>query len=139
MDIKAMAKLAGLPESELKGKTLSEQIKLISKKMNEEKENLEIEQGKVYISNFEKLLPKLKETLATPVEIYVKKIGQKKTPTPVPIIGYNSSKKEFIAYFNDKLYSIEDGDLIKSLDELMNSISSKKTKKNNTGTKKTKK
>jgi len=138
MDIKAMAKLAGLSESDLKGKSLNEQIKLISKKMNDEKEKLEIEQGKIYISNFEKLLPKVKDTLATPVEIYVKKVGQKKTPSPVPIIGYNSSTKQFIAYVNEKLYSIEDGDLIKSIDELMNSISSKRTKKSETGTKKTK-
>ena len=98
MNIKAMAKEAGISENELKGKSLGEQIKLITKRMNEEKSNMEMEQEKTYISNFEKKLPKFKEELGQPFEVYVRKVGQKKTPTPVPVIGYNSVKDEVVFF-----------------------------------------
>ena len=128
LDFKALAKAAGITENELKGLSTKEQIKLITKRMNEEKQSIEEEQAGVYISNFEKKLPKFKETLDQPIEIYVKKIGQKKTPTPVSIIGYNAGNDELVAFFNEKLYSIPDGDLVKSMDELMNLVNNKKPK-----------
>jgi hypothetical protein len=139
MDFKALAKAAGITENELKGLSTKDQIKLITKKMNEEKQNIEVEQAGIYISNYEKKLPKIKDTLDQPIEIYVKKIGQKKTPTPVSIIGYNASKDEFVAFFNEKLYSLPDDDLVKSMDELMNLVNNKKPKGTagkKTGTKK---
>ena len=128
MDFKALAKAAGITENELKGLSAKDQIKLITKKMNEEKQNIEEEQAGVYISNYDEKVPKFKDTLEKPFEIYVKKVGQKKSPTPVSIIGYNAVKDELVAFVNEKLYSIPDDDLVKSMDELMNLINNKKPK-----------
>jgi len=128
MDFKALAKAAGITENELKGLSTKDQIKLITKKMKEEKENIEVEQSGVYISNYEKKLPKFKDSLDQPFEIYVKKVGQKKSPTPVTIIGYNVGNDELVAFVNEKLYSIPDDDIVKSMDELMNLVNTKKTK-----------
>ena len=129
LDFKALAKAAGITENELKGLSTKEQIKLITKRMNEEKQSIEEEQAGVYISNYEKKLPKFKETLEQPFEIYVKKVGQKKSPTPVPIIGYNAIKDEFVTCVNEKLYSLPDDDIVKSMDELMNLVNTKKLRK----------
>ena len=128
IDIKQMAKLAGITENELKGLTPKGQIKLISKKMNAEQEKIELDEAKFFISNYEKQIPKLKSSLEQPIEIYVKAIGQKKSPTPVSIVGYNALVMELIVYYNDKLYSIKDSDSVKSIDELMNLLNTKKTK-----------
>ena len=128
MDFKALAKAAGITEDELKGLSTKDQIKLITKKMKEEKENIEVEQSGIYISNFEKKLPKFKDSLDQPFEIYVKKVGQKKSPTPVTVIGYNVGKDELVALVNDKLYTIPDDDIVKSMDELMNLVNTKKSR-----------
>jgi hypothetical protein len=126
MDLKTMAKAAGLSEGELRGKSLDEQIKLITKKMKEEKETLELESAKEYLDNLKTQVPKLKEFLDQPFEIYVKKVGQRKSPTTVQVVGYNPNEKTLIVLNSDKLYQIEDGDLIKSMDDLMNSKETKK-------------
>jgi hypothetical protein len=126
MDIKAMAKAAGLSESELKGKSLDEQIKLITKRMKEEKETLELESAKEFIDNYKNELPKVKGLLDQSFEIYVKKVGQRKSPTTVQVVGYNLNEKTVVVLNGDKLYQIEDGDLIKSMDDLMNSKETKK-------------
>ena len=128
MDIMAMAKGAGVSESELKGKSLKEQIKIITKAANESAEKLEIENAKTYISNNEKLVPKLKDQLEKPIEIYVKKVAQKKSPTIVSVVGYNSVTKEVVVYFNDKFCGIKDNEIIKTVDEFVNIINTKKSK-----------
>ena len=134
-DIKGMAKLAGLSETELRGKSLGEQIKLITQKMNEEKEALEIESVKELVDNYTKQVPKLKNAFETPFELYVKKVGQRKSPTSVPVVGYNHYTSSVIVLFGDKLYQIEDGDVVKSVDDFMVAKQNKKTK---SGTKKKK-
>ena len=126
IDFNALAKAAGISENELKGLSTKEQIKLITRKMNEEKQNIELEQAGAYISNYEKKLPKFKEIFEEPFEIYVKKVGQKKSPTPVSVIGYNASKDEIVTIVNEKLYSVPDYDLVKSMDELMNLVNTRK-------------
>ena len=136
MDIKAMAKLAGVSEDELKGKTLGDQIKLITKKMNDEKDSIETENAKIYISNYEKQIPKLRDFLQKPIEIYVRSVGQRKTPTSVPVVGYNGLTKEFVVCYNEKLYSLKDSETLKTFDEFMNLLNTKKAK--GTGKKKTK-
>ena len=128
MDIKAMAKAAGVSESDLKGKSLKEQIKIISKAATANAEIIEFEEAKTYISNNEKLIPKLKDQLEKPIEIYVKKVAQKKSPTIVSVVGYNSATKELIVFFNDKLNGIKDSDIIKTVDEYQNIVNTKKTK-----------
>ena len=135
MDIKAMAKLAGISENELKGKSAKEQIKLISKKMSDEQSKIEIEEAKTYISNYEKSIPKLITQFEKPIEIYVKKVGQKKSPTIVSIVGYNGTTKELVAFYNEKHCSIPETDLIKSNDELMGILNNKKPKKTRKETK----
>ena len=136
MDIKAMEKAAGLSETDLKGKSLDEQIKLITKTMKEGQKSLELESAKEYIENYTKQLPKLKNTLETPFELYVKKVGQRKSPTSVPIVGYNHYTSSVIVLFGDKLYQIGDDDLIKTMDDLMASKETKKTKSGTKGAKK---
>jgi hypothetical protein len=126
MDIKAMAKAAGLSENDLKGKSLNEQIKLITKKMNEEKEALEIESAREFIENYKNKVPKLISLMEQSFDIYVKKIGQRRTPINVPVVGYNPNDKKLIVLFGSKLYQIEDGDLIKSMGDLENSMTIKK-------------
>jgi hypothetical protein len=128
MDIKTM--IAGISENELKGKSLDEQIKLVTKRMKEQKENMEIAEAKTVISNFEKKLPKLIDQLQEPFEIYVKSVGQKKTPTVVSVVGYNGFTKEVIVYLNGKNYPIKQSELVKSVEELANL----KTKKSTGGT-----
>jgi hypothetical protein len=123
MDIRAMAKAAGLTENELKGKSAKELIKLLTSSLKEQEETIELEAGKEYIGNYEKKLPKLIESLKEPFEVYVKSIGQKKSPTPVKVIGYNKDDedgKNTVVYYNSKYYQVKDEDLIKSIDELMN-------------------
>lgn len=130
-----MAKAVGISENEFKGKSLDEQIKLISKRINEEKEDLKMEAAKEYLDNYKNQVPEVKDLLGKPFEIYVKKVGQKKTPTTVQVMGYNSNAQTLIVLFSDKLYQIKDEDLIKSPDEL---IKEKPRAKTGTGKKKTK-
>jgi hypothetical protein len=120
MDIKALAKAAGLSESDLNGKSLAEQIKLITRKMNEEKDFLELESAKRYLDAYEERVPQLEKLLDEPLEIYVKRVGQRKSPTTVQVVGYNPNNKSLIVLNGEKLYQIEDADLIKSIDELQN-------------------
>jgi hypothetical protein len=136
MDIKAILKAAGISETEMNGKSLNDQIKLITKKMKDNQEELELEQAKTYISNYDKLIPKVKSSLEQSVEIYVKSVGQKKTPTVVPVVGYNAATKDIIVFLNEKLYSVKEEDLIKSLDDLSTLINNKKPKSASKGTKK---
>jgi hypothetical protein len=126
MDIRAMAKAAGLSESELKGKSLDDQIKLITKKMKEEKETLELESAKEFIDNYKNQIPKLKGFFEKPFDIYVKKVAQRKSPTTVQVVGYNPNLSTVIVVNGDKIYQIPDDDLVKSMDDLMNSKELKK-------------
>jgi hypothetical protein len=137
-----MVKAAGLSENELKGKSPKEVIKLLTASLREQEEAIEIEAGKEYIGNYEKKLPKLIETLKEPFEVYVKTVGQRKSPTPVKVVGYNKDDdegKNTVVYYNSKYYQVKDDDLIKSIDELMNLTTKKKREKTGTGKKTTKK
>jgi hypothetical protein len=134
MDIKAMAKAAGLSDNELKGKSPKELIKLLTSSLREQQDVIEIEAGKEYIGNYEKKLPKLIEALKEPFEVYVKSVGQKKSPTTVKVVGYNKDDEEgkhTVVYYNSKYHQVKDDDLIKSIDELMNLT--RKKPKGNTG------
>lgn len=130
MDIRAMAKAAGLSDNELKGKSKEELIKLLAGSLKEEQEAIKIEAGKEYIGNYEKKLPKLIEALKEPFDIYVKSVGQKKSPATVKVVGYNDDgeEKNIVVYYNSKYYQVKDEVLIKSLDELIN-LTGKKLKK----------
>jgi hypothetical protein len=131
MDIRAMAKAAGLSDNELKGKSKEELIKLLAGSLKEEQEAIKIEAGKEYIGNYEKKLPKLIEALKEPFDIYVKSVGQKKSPATVKVVGYNKDDgegKNIVVYYNSKYYQVKDDVLIKSLDELIN-LTGKKPKK----------
>jgi hypothetical protein len=141
MDIKVMARAAGLSENDLKGKSLSEQIKLITKKMNDEKDNLELEVGKEYISNYQKKLSKLIDDSETPFEVYVKKIQQKKSLTLVKVIGSNKGgeKGDIVVYFNGKYSEVPEEDFVKSLDELQDLLIKKPKTKTTGAAKKPKK
>jgi hypothetical protein len=130
MDIRAMARAAGLTDNELKGKSPKELIKLLTGSLKEQEKTIEIEAGKEYIGNYEKKLPKVIEALKEPFEVYVKSIGQKKSPTPVKVVGYNKDDPEgkyTVVYYNSKYYEVKDNDLVKSIDELMN-LTDKKPK-----------
>jgi hypothetical protein len=130
MDIRAMAKAAGISDNELKGKSPKELIKLLTSSLKEQQETIEIEAGKEYIGNYEKKLPKLIEALKEPFDIYVKSVGQRKSPTPVKVVGYNKDDedgKNILLYYNSKYYPVKDDNLIKSIDELMN-LTGKKPK-----------
>jgi hypothetical protein len=117
MDFKVMAKDAGLSENELNGKSLDEQIKLITQRMTEGKKVLETEAAKEYIDNYKTKFPKIKELLETPFEIYIKEVWQKKSSAVVQVVGYNSHTKSAVVIFSGKLYQIKDSDLIKSVEE----------------------
>jgi hypothetical protein len=132
MDIRTTAKSVGLSENDLKGKTLDEQINLITRKIKQEKKNLEIELAKEYIGNYEKKLPKVIEALKEPFEVYVKEVGQKKSKTVVQVVGYNPGSKSVIVFFSTKIYQIKDEDLIKSVDELKTEKPKEKTAKKTT-------
>jgi hypothetical protein len=132
MDIRAMAKAAGLTENELKGKSPKDLIKFLTSSLKEQQESIEIEAGKEYIGNYEKKLPKLIEALKEPFEVYVKEVGQKKSETIVKVVGYNKDDpdgKKTVVYYNSKYYQIKDDDLIKSIDELMTVIGKKPKEK----------
>jgi len=136
MDIKAMARLAGISDDELKGLSVKEQIRLISKKMTEEQSSIETEGAKAYISNADKPMKELRDLLENPFEIYVRKVAQKKTPTIVPVIGYNSFEGEIIVFFNGKVQSVKGEDLVRSTDELMSILSAEKPPRKTTKKKK---
>ena len=140
MDIRAMAKAAGLTENELKGKSPKELIKLLTSSLNEQQESIEIEAGKEYIGNYKNKLPNVIEALKEPFEVYVKEVGQKKNPTTVKVVGYNKDDpegKHTVVYYNSKYYQVKDDVLIKSIEELTN-LTGKKPKEK-TGKKTTKK
>jgi hypothetical protein len=142
MDIRAMAKAAGLTENELKGKSSKELIKLLTSSLNEQEKNIEIEAQKEYIGNYEKKLPKVIEALKEPFEVYVKSVGQKKNPTTVKVVGYNNDDpegKHTVVYYNSKYYQVKDDALIKSIDELVNLTGKKPKEKTGAGRKTTKK
>jgi hypothetical protein len=142
MDIQAMAKAAGFSENEVKGKSKEELIKLVAGSLKEQQEAIKIEAEKEYIGNYEKKLPKLIEALKEPFEVYVKSVGQKKTPTPVKVIGYNKDDedgKKMVVYYNSKYHQVKDDDLIKSHDELMNLTRTKPKRNIGSGKKTTKK
>ncbi len=132
MDYIAFAKTAGLTENDIKGKTVKQIIKLAAKKANENADKDELEEAKPYFSNYEKLLPRFKESIEKPFELYVKTVGQKKTPSIVPVIGYNSIGKEkgIVVFFNEKYYTISENNIIKSIEELAPLLKKSKGTKN---------
>jgi len=128
MDIKQMAKMAGVSEDKLKGKSTKEQIKIISKAMSEAAEKIEIEASKELIDNTKKV-SKVQDVLENDISILAKNIGKKSSATQVSVVGYNFSKKLIIVLSKDKLYQIKETDIIKSIDDLKTSKKTTTTKK----------
>jgi hypothetical protein len=128
-DLLEMAKAVGLAENDIKGKSDMEAMALIAQAFEKAKLKIEAEADNKYIDNLNGQLPKLQNLLAEPFDIYVKKVGQKRSATPVRVVGFNSETQEIIVCHNKKVYSIEAGDQIKSADELAEARSVKKPKK----------
>jgi hypothetical protein len=120
--VKNIARLLGVPDSELEGKTNDEIIEITAKAndavLTKAKTQSELGGEAVFIDNYQKQLAKLKEDFKTPFEIWVAKIGAKETRTKVPVIGYNPETSEVIILYNKKHHAIKDNHVIKSLDEL---------------------
>ena len=123
-----MAKMAGVSEDKLKGKSTKEQIKIISKAMSEAAEKIEIEASKELIDNTKKV-SKVQDVLENDISILAKNIGKKSSATQVSVVGYNFSKKLIIVLSKDKLYQIKETDIIKSIDDLKTSKKTTTTKK----------
>lgn len=128
VDIKAALKAAGLSEDDYKGKSTKELIKLISQTFKEAEAEIDLEAQQSCIENYEQKLPQLSELLKEPFELFVKEVGQKKSATPVKVVGFNSETSEIIAYHNEKYYQIKETEIIKSRDELGNILSLKPTR-----------
>ena len=52
-DIMAMAKVAGISEDDLKGKSVKEQIKIMFQRLTEEQGEIAMESAKEYVSNMD--------------------------------------------------------------------------------------
>lgn len=117
MDI--LTKIKEKYADELTKMSLKDQIKFITEKAKVEGELLEKDNAKVYIENLKTKLPDLQKAIGTPFEIYVKKVGATKTPTPVKVVGYIPDTDIVIAYYAKKLYQISKEDLITSVDGIM--------------------
>jgi hypothetical protein len=121
----AFLKSFGVTEELLHSKDNKELVSLAVIRLNEVGDKIEAESDKVYIENMERRIPELKKLLAEPIEVYVKKVSQKKTPTVVKVIGFNPITKELIVYHNGKLAAIPDDDQIITIEELRDSKKAK--------------
>jgi hypothetical protein len=128
-DLLEMAKAVGIAEKDIKGKSDTDAMELITQAFEKAKMKIEAEAENKYIENLKNQLPKLQKLLAEPFDIYVKKVGQKKSPTPVRIVGFNNAKQEIIAFYNDNLYPIRTEDQIKSVEELAELRGARKPRK----------
>jgi hypothetical protein len=128
-DLLELAKSVGLAEKDIKGKSDTEAMALIAQAFDNVKMKIEAEAENKYIENFKNQLPKLQKLLAEPFDIYVKKVGQKKSPTTVKVVGFNDETQEVIVYYNKSHYPIKTEDQIKSADELAEVRSVKKPRK----------
>lgn len=118
VDLKAMAKAAGVSDEELKGKSLDEQISILSAALTNAKKELALEDEGEFISNSVKQLGKLKDDMKTPFEIWVSSVAQKKSRTKVPVVGYIPETSEFVVYYNNQLSPIKDDQIVKSVEAL---------------------
>jgi hypothetical protein len=128
-DLLEMAKAVGLAEKDIKGKSDTEAMALIAQAFEKAKMKIEAEAENKYIENLKNQLPKLQKLLTEPFDIYVKKVGQKKSPTPVRVVGFNNETQEVIVYHNKNHYPIKVEDQIKSADELAEAKNAKKPKR----------
>jgi hypothetical protein len=118
----------GITEEYLRSKTGKELVSLTFNKMGEVEGNVEAEEEQIYIYNMENQVPELRKFLTNPIEVYVKKVRQKKTLTVVKVIGFNPITGDLVAYHKGKLASIPDDDQIITIQEL-NDCKRTKTKK----------
>jgi len=117
-DIMAMAKMAGISDDDLKGKSSRELIKIMFNRLDGELGEIEMESAKECVSNTDGPMSELKRKLEKPFEIYVKKVGQKKSPAVVPVVGYNASTGDTLVLFGGKIFSVGKDDMINSMEEL---------------------
>jgi hypothetical protein len=129
IDIKALAAALRQSNPQLKNMTDAELIKLFAKTAKEELPELEIESSKGLIENYGKYIPELKKFFDKPFELLTKKVAQKKSLTPVKVVGFIPETSQVVVYYNGDINKIDDGDLIKSEAELRKIQEAEKSKK----------
>jgi hypothetical protein len=124
-----LAKTFGLKADDFKGKSPDEQRKILEAGFKKYNEAIAEKAEKQYFDNCANILPKVKELLEDPQFVYVKAVGQKKSPTTVTIVGYLSDKKELIVYLSStgKIYAIPESDIISTAEELKSIRGKKRT------------
>ena len=127
MNIKAMAKEAGVSEDQLKGKSTAAQIKIITKAMKEAAENIDTENAKEFIENAKKL-SKITGVLDTAITIYAKNVGKSEKPKAVKLVGYFADESLFVVNDGVNFKKIKEADIIKTADEFKEA-NKKKSKK----------
>ena len=128
VDIRAMAKAADLSDSDIKGKSSSAIMKMISKAYREDQAEIEIEMRKGYIDNANKLLPKVKQSLDQSFEICAI-VREDAAPVVVKIVGYISETSEYLVFKGEKSYRIKDDKIIKSMGEFEKPVTKTKSGK----------
>jgi hypothetical protein len=132
IDLSLVLKGLGLKESDMKGKSDREIVKLAYETLADKKDSIDIEAEKNTIEKANKQVEKLKEFFENPIEIYVKKVGQNKKPSIVRVIGYDTATSQIIVDHAGKCVKIPDGDFIKTTDELTRAKGEKKPKSKKT-------
>lgn len=128
MDIKQMAKMAGVSDEELIGRSPKEQIKIISKAMKEAAEQIELEAAKELINNSKKV-QKVIDLLENPLTILANNVGKKKSASQVQVIGYISSSKEIVVLNGSKAVKIKEADVVKTENDLISKPKEKTSEK----------
>jgi hypothetical protein len=118
MNFKAIAANIRQSNPQFKNMTDAELIKLFVKTAKEELPDLELESSKSLTENYGKYIPELKKFFDKPFELLTKRVAQKRTLTPIRIVGFISETSQVIAYYNGDINKIDNNDLIKSEAEL---------------------
>jgi hypothetical protein len=108
----------GVTEELLHRMTNRQLIDLTLAKTSEAMEAIKTEEEKLYIGNMESKIPELKRFLSHPIEVYVKKIGKKRTPAIVKVIGFNPLAEELIICHKEKIIAVPKENQINTPDEL---------------------
>jgi hypothetical protein len=129
IDLKAFAATFKQLNPQFKDMNDAEFIKLFAKTAKEELPELEIESSKGLIENYGKYIPELRKFFDKPFELLTKKVAQKKSLTPVKVVGFIPETSQVVVYHNGDINKIDDGDLIKSEAELRKIQEAEKSKK----------
>jgi hypothetical protein len=134
LTLREILDMAGHSEADLKDKSQDEIIKLSTASIKTVNSKMREKTDKIYLENAEKKFPKYKENATEGLLVYVKNLKKNlKSESLVKFLTINPDNSKLIVLSADKLYQVEESNLITTQSELDKIINPPKKKKKSSG------